>query len=93
MVGDGYDAVLRVEGIPAHDDVMEREQHAAGARLECYRWARADDLPADGGTPALAPKLAAAVDRRRTRDASREVNVCSRCNMAIPATGACDNCD
>lgn len=59
MVGDGYDAVLKIEGIAPHQDVIEREEHAARARLECYRWARASDLPADGGQPALAPKLAA----------------------------------
>lgn len=93
MVGDGYDAVLRIEGIAPHDDVMEREEHAARARLECYRWAGAPDLPADGGEPALAPKLAQKVQRRRRAERSeRAAQVCPVCFMAIPATGVCDNC-
>ncbi|WP_107771029.1 hypothetical protein [Nocardioides sediminis] len=93
MVGDGYDAVLRAEGIPPLEDAMQRENHAAQARLQCYRWARASDLPPDGGVPALAPKLAATVERQRKAQAPRPARVCLRCNMAIPATGACDNCD
>jgi hypothetical protein len=92
MVGDGYDAVLKVQGIAPHGDVMEREQHAAHARLDCYRWARASDLPPDGGQPALAPKLAQKVQRRRRERSERTVSVCPACFIELPATGQCDNC-
>lgn len=93
MVGEGYDAVLAIEGVPLLADVMQRENHAAQARLECYRWAHASGLPTDGGSPALAPKLAAAVDRRRrAATPARPTAVCSTCHMAVPATGVCDNC-
>lgn len=94
MVGEGYNAVLAVEGIPLLEDVMQRENHAARARLECYRWASASGLPEEGGSAALAPTLAAAVDRRRrAATPPRPAAVCPTCNMAVPATGLCDNCD
>lgn len=92
MVGEGYDAVLGAEGIPPLEDVMQRENHAALARLECYRWAKAPDLPPDGGRPALAPKLAAKTARERKAAPARPAAVCPACNMAIPTTGRCDNC-
>jgi hypothetical protein len=91
MVGEGYDAVLRVEGIPPLEDAIQRENHAAKARLDCYRWANASDLPGDGGSPALAPTLATKVDRQRNNQAERPVRICPRCNMAVPATGVCDS--
>lgn len=37
MVGTGYREVLEVAGEPPVEDVLEREQHAADARLACYR--------------------------------------------------------
>lgn len=92
MVGEGYDAVLRLEGISPLEDAMQRENHAAQARLQCYRWAKAADVPPDGGAPALAPRLAATVERQRKAQPQRPVRVCPDCNMAVPATGACDNC-
>jgi hypothetical protein len=92
LVGEGYDAVLRVEGIPLLEDAMQRENHAAQARLECYRWAKAADLPPDGGAPALAPNLAASVERQRKAHSHRPDRVCPHCHMAVPATGVCDNC-
>lgn len=36
-VGQGYKAVLEVAGEPPVDNDLEREYHAASARLECYR--------------------------------------------------------
>jgi hypothetical protein len=93
MVGEGYDAVLRVEEIPPLEDAMQRENHAAHARLQCYRWAQAPDLPPDGGVPALAPNLAASVERQRKAQHTRPVQVCTMCHMAVPATGLCDTCD
>jgi hypothetical protein len=93
MVGEGYDAVLRAEGIPPLEDALQRENHAAEARLRCYRWAQAAGLPPDGGAPALAPNLAARVVRQRKEAQSqRPVQVCPHCHMAVPATGVCDNC-
>ena len=92
MVGEGYDAVLRAEGIPPLEDEMQRENHAAQARLACYRWAKAPDLPPDGGTAALAPILAAKVARQRKSTPARPSAFCPHCNMAIPTTGRCDNC-
>ncbi|TJZ99792.1 hypothetical protein FCI23_44375 [Actinacidiphila oryziradicis] len=37
MVAEGYKEVLKVAGEPPLDDVLERELHAARARLACYR--------------------------------------------------------
>ena len=51
QVGAGYDEVLRASGHPAIADPLEREMHAAAARLECYRhWGA--DVPA-GAQPTL----------------------------------------
>ena len=92
MVGDGYDEVLRLAGmVPIHDPV-EREDHAATARLECYRWAGAE-LPPGGGRPALAPRLRAARERAaRLRRPSSPPNLCPTCSIAMPVTGVCDSC-
>jgi hypothetical protein len=91
-VGDDYDEVLRLAGVPAIADPVEREKHAAAARMECYRWGGAT-MPADGGHPALSPRLDQRITRERKR--AREdaaPTVCSACFMAVPATGVCDNC-
>jgi hypothetical protein len=90
-VGAGYaKAVAKVRGeLPGDPD-----DHAANERLACYR-AFGAVIPADGGRPALAPKMAAVRERERSRRASKpqfEATVCPTCNMAIPATGICDNC-
>jgi hypothetical protein len=92
MVGDGYDAVLAATGAPPIDDAMQREHHAAASRLECYRWADATGLPADGGRAALAPKLAAAAARKAKANPPA-AKVCPKCNMALLPIGVCDNCD
>jgi hypothetical protein len=91
-VGESYDEVLRLAGLPLIDDETTREKHAAAARMECYRWAGAT-MPADGGHPALAPRLEQRIvrDRRRAR-AEAPPNVCPSCFMAVPATGICDSC-
>lgn len=92
MVGPSYDEVLRLAGAPIIEDPAEREKHAAGARLECYRWAGAK-LPDDGGRPALSPRLDALQTRQRKQRKQNEVpNICPTCFMAIPPTGVCDNC-
>jgi hypothetical protein len=92
MVGTGYAEVLEVAGEPALRDELERERHAAGARLECYR-RYAVDLPADGGSPALAPRHQAAINRRLTRtEVAEPPKVCPRCFIQLPSTGECDSC-
>ncbi len=93
MVGDGYDAVLRFAGIPPLEDTMQREEHAALSRLECYQWAGAAALPADGGKPAFAPRLADAIARKEPESRpKRALRICPTCHMAVPLSGACDNC-
>lgn len=91
MVGAGYDAVLTALGVDPLHDVMQREQHAAGSRLECYRWAQAADLPADGGRAALAPKLAASTVRKAKANPP-PAKVCPTCHMALLPIGVCDTC-
>jgi hypothetical protein len=89
MVGDTYDAVLAATGAAPIDDPMKRESHAAQSRLECYRWANAEDLPADGGRAALAPKLAASAARKAKANPPAQ-KVCPVCNMALLPSGECD---
>ncbi|QSB16862.1 hypothetical protein JQS43_11585 [Natronosporangium hydrolyticum] len=91
MVGVGYEEVLKVEGLPSIVDEMEREQHAAAARLRCYRHFGAE-IPPDGGTPALAPKLEATRERRRRNQEPSPRPLCPSCFLQLPATGWCDNC-
>lgn len=90
-VGDGYAEVLSVAGQPPIDDIAKREEHAAEARLLCYqRFAR--DLPADGGVPALAPKLQETISRRRAQSSEPPVQFCPRCHVQLPSTRVCDSC-
>jgi hypothetical protein len=90
MVGNGYKEVLEIAGEPPVEDVLEREQHAADARLTCYRHFGAT-LPPGGGVPALAPRHQAAVERRRERT-EKPPRVCGGCFVQLPATGMCDSC-
>jgi hypothetical protein len=92
MVGDPYDAVLTATGAGPIADPMKREAHAAQSRLECYQWAKAEDLPADGGRAVLAPKLAASTARKAKANPA-PAKVCPKCNMALLPTGVCDSCD
>ena len=89
-VGEGYRvAVAATTG----EQPTDPDSHAARVRLECYRWFGAD-MPASGGAPALTARLAAT--RTRTRKAAHEarpVPTCPTCNLALTASGACDNCD
>ncbi|WBP91022.1 hypothetical protein [Kitasatospora cathayae] len=99
MVGAGYQDVLAVAGQPPIADEMDREQHAAAARLACYRHFGAD-LPADGGTPALAPRLKSAQTRKSAQarktaaaaPAPRPPAICPNCFLELPATRVCDSC-
>ena len=89
-VGEGYgDIVQELTGAAVGDP----ETHAARERLECYRHFGAQ-MPADGGRPQLTDRLAAARTRsRKAAKDARPADVCPSCHMALPATGACDNCD
>lgn len=76
--------------LSARDDLP-----AARLRLECYRWA--GSAPADGGEPAphfvkVSRPAPASRAPSRVAKSDQPVDVCSRCFMAIPATGVCDNC-
>ncbi|MGW5582910.1 hypothetical protein [Streptomyces sp. NPDC003857] len=91
MVGEGYREVLTTAGQAPVEEPLERERHAASARLDCYRRFAAD-LPADGGVAALAPKLAAALARRRPQTPQAGPRTCATCFVQLPTTGACDAC-
>lgn len=92
MVGEGYREVLEAAGEPALAEAIDRENHAATARLECYRHFGAA-LPPDGGVPALAPRLQAAIARRRSREPEVPAPVCPSCFVQLPATRVCDSCE
>jgi hypothetical protein len=90
-VGEGYaDQVERLEG----ERPADPDDHAAAQRLECHQTFGADDLPSHGGTKALTPQLSASRTRaRKKHHAEKDARVCPTCQMALPATGVCDNCD
>jgi hypothetical protein len=86
-VGDGYRYVIESAGEEMPADL---DQHAAEARLRCYRYFGAD-LPDDGGRPELTRRVAAA-RKRATQQQPSAVALCPSCNMALPRTGQCDDC-
>ena len=90
-VGSAYAAlVLELTGTAPDDG----DDHAAKERLACHRFFEAGDLPADGGTPALVPQLAAARARvRKAAAAARPARTCPTCYMELLPTGVCDTCD
>ena len=74
------------------EEPEDADAHAARERLKCYTHFDAD-LPSDGGSAALTPKLSAA--RSRTRKAllvETPRPTCRTCHMQLPATGVCDHC-
>ena len=90
-VGDGYAvAVAQVQGTKPSDP----DDHAARERLSCHVFFGAEDVPADGGFPALTPAVAQRRERsRKLRAQEAPVLTCPTCHMALPKTGVCDNCD
>lgn len=88
-VGDGYAvAVGEIDG-PL---TVDGDDHAAQQRLACYRLFEATGLPADGGSAALTPQLAARRTRlRKARIAETPADVCPTCHTQLPATKVCDN--
>jgi len=97
QVGAGYDEVLRLAGEPLSADPLDRENHAAAARLECYRhWGA--DVPADA-MPTLAPRARARETRaqmprtpRAAATPERRGAICPTCFMEMPLSGGCVNC-
>jgi hypothetical protein len=88
-VGERYAASVADTTADLTDD---GDDHAALQRLACYRHFEAVDLPADGGSPALTPALAARRARaKKVRLAEAPVDVCPKCNTQLPATKVCDN--
>ena len=89
-VGDGYAVAVETATGERPED---GDRHAAEERLRCHVFHEAVGLPADGGSAALTPRLAASRSRARKviKDAT-PVPTCPVCFMAIPATGVCDNC-
>ena len=94
QVGVGYDEVLRVAGEQPIADALERETHAAAARLECYRhWGA--EVPADA-KPTLSAKtrvVRASTPRAAAATEARRGAVCPTCFMEMPVSGPCPNCD
>jgi hypothetical protein len=90
MVGDGYDYVLRIGGLQPIEDPAAREDHAAQARIDCYRWAGVPE-PSAGWKPALAPTLQRTRERLVRQSTPEKVpTLCPRCSLAMPLTGVCD---
>lgn len=91
-VGAGYREVLEVAGETVPNDLDALDDHAALARLECYKFFGAK-LPPDGGQPTLTPRAKAARDYKRAQAKRDEPpKVCPTCFTVLPATGICDNC-
>lgn len=89
-VGDGYAVSV---GSVLGQTPADADDHAAQQRFECYRFFGAT-MPTGGGFPALSPKLTTARNREaKARMAARPVAVCPNCQLAVPASGICDNCD
>jgi len=92
MVGEGYKEVLAIAGEPPLAGEIDRENHAAEARLACYRRFCAS-LPSDGGRRALAPRYRDTIARRNAAAAAEQkAAICPACFVELPATGICDTC-
>ncbi|WP_068399887.1 hypothetical protein [Kribbia dieselivorans] len=94
QVGEVYDDVCRATGLEPLPTPEEREDRAAQARLECYRWAGA--VARHRGTPALSPKLQKQREReQREKLVTHQVrtgSVCPTCGLTMALTGVCDFC-
>lgn len=84
-IGPGYTRAPKSTTDEPGNDI---ELYAAQHRLLCYR-KFAEDLPADGGEPALTR----AELQRRARKSGPEAAPrpkCPECNIELPASGLCD---
>ncbi|MGL5810638.1 MAG: hypothetical protein ACRCYQ_11895 [Nocardioides sp.] len=73
------------------DPAADFDDLAADHRLLCYR-KYAADLPADGGRPALTPKVAE-VRARRMAHSRPAAKLCPDHFIELSATGECSLCD
>ena len=87
-VGDGYAIpVAEREGTTPTD----LDWHAAGERLNCYRYFGAQ-LPAGGGVPTLTRPVAARRARSRRSAPTQPRGLCPICSIELPSSGRCDTC-
>lgn len=87
-IGPGYARAPKSTDDEPGDDI---EVYAAEHRLLCYR-KYAEDLPADGGRPALTRAESARRARKAAQVPARRP-VCPRCFTELPAAGHCAYCD
>jgi hypothetical protein len=73
------------------DPAADVDEISADHRLLCYK-KYATDLPADGGKPALTPKLAKARARRKAQSRA-EAKLCADHFIELSSTGECSLCD
>lgn len=89
-VGRGYAETVAAATGEAPEDP---DVHAAKARLDCHTYFEATNLPADGGTAMLTPRLSASRTRlRKAALEARPVESCPTCFMVLSAQGTCLNC-
>ncbi|WP_201308900.1 GIY-YIG nuclease family protein [Puerhibacterium puerhi] len=86
-IGPGYAKAPRSVVDEPGDDI---EHYAAEHRLLCYR-KYAEDLPDDGGRPALTKAEAERRARKTAKEPARRPE-CPTCFTTLPATGVCDYC-
>ncbi len=87
-IGVGY---MRAPKSVDVDPAADVDELAADHRLLCYQ-KYAVDLPADGGKPALTPKVAEA-RARRTMQSRPTAKLCPKHFMELSTTGECSLCD
>lgn len=89
-IGPGYERAPKSVVDEPGEDI---EYYAAEHRLLCYR-KYAEDLPADGGVPALTK---AEADRRRAKSAQARASAprayCPNCNLELLPSGRCGSCE
>lgn len=86
-MGPGYAVPIVDRTGAAPPDI---DWHSAEQRLACYRHFGAH-LPPDGGQPTLTAQVATRRNRENTRAPVRDV--CPSCNLRLPASGHCGQCD
>lgn len=92
-VGNGYRGVHQLVTGEAVENLDALDDYAAEARLDCYRFYGAE-LPPGGGEPTLTPRAREARESKRAKAKQAEPpEVCAECNVVLPATGRCDECD
>lgn len=87
-IGVGY---MRAPKAVEVDPAADVDEIAAAHRLLCYT-KYATDLPADGGKPALTPKVAEARARREAMSRP-PAKLCPDHFIELSATGVCSFCD